>query len=47
MVKNSPASAGDAGLIPGWGRSPEENSNEWVVWEIPWTEEPGWLQSVR
>ena len=22
MVKNSPANARDAGLIPGWGRSP-------------------------
>ena len=22
MVKNPPANAGDAGLIPGWGRSP-------------------------
>ena len=22
MVNNSPANAGDAGLIPGWGRSP-------------------------
>ena len=29
MVKNPPASAGDArdaGLIPGWGRSPEEGN---------------------
>ena len=23
MVENLPAKAGDAGLIPGWGRSPE------------------------
>ena len=22
MVKNTPANAGDCGLIPGWGRSP-------------------------
>ena len=28
MVKNSPAKAGDVGLIPGLGRSPgEENGN--------------------
>ena len=28
MVKNPPANAGDTGLIPGWGRSPEgENGN--------------------
>ena len=24
MVKNPPANVGDMGLIPGWGRSPEE-----------------------
>ena len=27
VVKNSPASAGDAGLIPGWGRSPGEGND--------------------
>ena len=26
MVKNPPANAGDAGLIPGSGRSPEEEN---------------------
>ena len=26
MVKNLPANAGDAGWIPGWGRSPGEGS---------------------
>ena len=26
MVKNPPANAGDMGLIPGWGRSPEEGN---------------------
>ena len=31
MVKNLPASAGDAGLIPGLGRSPGgENSNPFL-----------------
>ena len=24
VVKNPPANVGDMGLIPGWGRSPEE-----------------------
>ena len=35
---------GDAGSIPGWGRSPAEghgNSLSILVWRIPWTEEPG------
>ena len=27
MVGNLPASAGDLGLIPGWGRSPEEGND--------------------
>ena len=47
-VKNPPVSAGDQGLIPGWARSPGEgdyNSNIFA-WEIPWTEEPGRLQSM-
>ena len=42
--------AGDAGLIPGLGRSPEEgngNHSSILAWEIPWTEEPGRLQSMR
>ena len=26
MIKNLPANAGDAALIPGWGRSPGEGS---------------------
>ena len=36
------------GLIPGLGRSPGEgNGNQTTVlaWKIPWTEEPGGLQS--
>ena len=28
MVKNSPADAGDAGSIPGWGRSPGEGDSD-------------------
>ena len=89
MVKNSPASAGDPGSIPGSGRSPGGGHGEplqyswaplvpqilnnppamletWVqslgwedlleegmathssllAWRIPWTEEPGGLQSI-
>ena len=53
MVKNLPANAGDvrdAGLVPGLGESSEEeiaNYSRILSWEIPWTEEPGGLQSLR
>ena len=46
VVKNPPANAGDAGLIPGSGRSPgggNGNHSSILAWEIPWTEEPGGL----
>ena len=47
MVKNPPASAGDWSLIPGLGRSPGiGNGNPLLALEIPWTEEPGGLQSM-
>ena len=48
MVKNLPANAGDVSLIPGSGSSPGEgngNPLQFLAWEIPWTEEPGGLQS--
>ena len=51
-VKNLPASAGDtrdAGSIPGSGRSPGEGMathSSIPAWRIPWTEEPGGLQSM-
>ena len=50
MVKNPPANAGDTGLIPGLGRSPGEGNGNPIPssilsWIIPWTEEPGRLQS--
>ena len=51
-VKNPPANAGDlrvAGSIPGFGRSLEEGMvthSSVLVWRIPWTEEPGGLQSM-
>ena len=37
------------GLIPGSGRSPKEEietHSSILTWEIPWTEEPGGLQSM-
>ena len=49
VVKNPPAKAGDAGLIPGSGRSPGEgdgNRLQYSCLEIPWIEEPGALQSM-
>ena len=47
VVKNPPANAGDAGLIPGFGRSPELVIHSSILaWEIPQTEEPGGLQSM-
>ena len=49
MVKNLPANTGNAGSIPGLGRSPEEEMathSSILAWRIPWTEEPGGLQSM-
>ena len=40
---------GDAGSIPGSGRSPEEEMATYssiLAWRIQWTEEPGRLQSA-
>ena len=41
---------GDAGLIPGSGRSPGEGKmathSSILAWEIPWTEVSGGLQSM-
>ena len=51
VVKNPPANAGDAwdtGSIPGSGRSPgvgNGNFSSILTRKIPWTEEPGGLQS--
>ena len=47
--KESTSKAGDAGSIPGLGRSPgggNSNPPSTLAWEIPWTEEPGGLQSM-
>ena len=49
VVKNLPANAGDMGLIPGSDRFPEKEMtthSRILAWEIPWTEEPGGLQSL-
>ena len=53
MVNNSPINAGDSrdkGSIPGSGRySGGGNANPLkciLAWRIPWTEEPGRLQSI-
>ena len=49
LVKILSANAGDVGSTPGSGRSPGEgNSNplQYSYWKIPWTEEPGGLQSM-
>ena len=47
--KNSPDNEGDAGLMPGLGRSPGEGNvthSSILALEIPWTEEPCELQST-
>ena len=49
VIKNLPANAGDVGLIPGLGKSPEKEMaihSSFLAWEILWTEEPGRLQSM-
>ena len=47
--KASACNAGDPGLIPGSGRSLEKEMathSSILAWRIPWTEEPGRLQSM-
>ena len=47
--KESACNAGDAGLTPGLGRSPEEgngNHSSILAWEIPGTEKPSGLWSI-
>ena len=52
MVMNMPANAGeikDAGSIPGLEDPLEEGMathSSILAWRIPWTEEPGGLQSM-
>ena len=49
--KASACNAGDLGSIPGSGRSSGEGNgnplqSSTLAWKIPWTEEPGTLQSM-
>ena len=47
--KESACNAEDMGSIPGSGRSPGEwmaTHSSILAWRIPWTEEPGRLQSM-
>ena len=46
--KKSACNSGDLGSIPGSGRFPgERNGYPYVLaWRIPWTEEPGGVQSM-
>ena len=52
VIKNPPANAGnarDVGSIPWSGRSSEKEMVTHLsitAWKIPWTEEPGGLQST-
>ena len=52
MLKNSPANAGDVrdlGSITGWEDPLEEGMATHcsiLAWRIPWTEEPGRIQSI-
>ena len=52
VVKSLPASAGDVrdtGSFPGFGDPLEEEMaahSSLLAWRIPWTEEPGGLQSM-
>ena len=49
MVKNIPANAGNAGSISGSERPLEKEMathSSILAWEIPWTEEPGGIQSM-
>ena len=44
--------AGDVGSVPEWGRSScgglcMATHSSILVWRIPWTEEPGTLQSME
>ena len=52
VVKNPPVNTGDirdVGSIPGLGRSLEvgmATHSSILAWRMPWTEEPGGLQSI-
>ena len=47
--KESNCKAGDVSLIAGLGRSPGEGKGHYssiLAWRIPWTKEPGGIQSM-
>ena len=47
--KESACNVADPGSTPGSGRSPGEGNDnplQYPSGKIPWTEEPGWLQSM-
>jgi len=50
VIKNLPASAGDKRVRSLSGEDPLEKEmathSSILAWEIPWTEEPGGLQSI-
>ena len=52
VIKNLPANTGDmrdVGSVLGFAKSPQEGMathSSVLAWKIPWTEEPGWLQSM-
>ena len=47
MVKNLLVNVVDVGSFPGLGRSPGEGTHSSVLaWKIPWTEEPGGVESM-
>ena len=49
LVKSLPANAGNRSSVPGSGKSLEKEMathSSILAWEIPWTEDPGGLQSV-
>ena len=47
--KESSCHVGDLGVIPGLETSPREENvfSSILAWRIPWTKEPGRLQSMR
>ena len=49
VIQNLPANTRDVGMIPGSERSSGERNgthSSILAWKIPWTEEPGGLQSM-
>ena len=47
--KEPTCNVGDVGSVPGWGDPLEEGMathSSILAWRIPWTEEPGGLQSM-